>query len=132
MTRVIFITLFCFLTTLCFAQSQGEMNADADKKYQVADKKLNTVYQKILADYKADTAFIKNFKIAQRLWVQYRDAEMKAIFPDREAGYYGSVQPMCWSVYLTSLTEERTKTITVWLTGMEEGEVCSGSIKTKN
>jgi uncharacterized protein YecT (DUF1311 family) len=113
-------------------QSQGEMNQDAAKSYQKADKKLNDVYQRILKEYKEDTAFIKNLKAAQKIWIQFRDAEMKAKYPDREDAYYGSVQPMCWYLYKTELTERRTEKLKVWLTGIEEGDVCSGSVKTKD
>jgi uncharacterized protein YecT (DUF1311 family) len=41
------------------------MNEDAAKNYQKADKELNDVYQKILKEYKKDTAFIKNLKNAR-------------------------------------------------------------------
>jgi uncharacterized protein YecT (DUF1311 family) len=108
------------------------MNQDAKVKYQAADKELNTTYQKILSTYSKDAPFIANFKKAQKLWIQFRDAEMKAKYPDREAGYYGSVQPMCWYMYLTGLTMERTTKLKVWITGIEEGDVCAGSVKTKN
>lgn len=127
-----FLTLlFCLANFFCFAQTQLEMNQKAHKDFQQADKELNSVYQKILQEYKPDTAFIKNFKKAQKIWVQLRDAEMKAKYPDREEGY-GSVEPMCWSMYLKELTEERTKALRIWLDGIEEGDVCSGSVKTKN
>ena len=132
MTRLIFSIIFCWTITFCFGQSQGEMNEDAAKDYQKADKELNNVFQEILKEYKEDTAFIKNLKVAQKIWVQFRDAEMKAKYPDREDGYYGSVQPMCWYLYKTELTEERSKKLKVWLTGIEEGDVCSGSVKTKD
>jgi hypothetical protein len=42
---------------------------------------------------------------------------------------YGSVQPMCWSIYLTGLTEERIKTLKIWSERIEKGDVCSGSEK---
>jgi len=113
-----------------YGQTQGEMNQNAKSKYLKVDKELNTAYQKILIEYKDDSTFIKNFKAAQRLWVQFRDAEMKAKFPDREEGYYGSVQSMCWFVEMTILTNERLSKIKVWLTGVKEGDVCSGSVKT--
>lgn len=119
-------------TIFCVAQSQADMNQDASKEYQKADKELNATYQQILKDYSKDPVFIANFKKAQKLWVQFRDAEMKAKYPDRGPGYYGSVQPMCWSMYLTELTIERTTKLKVWITGIEEGDVCAGSVKTKN
>lgn len=131
MARFILIILFCLTFSFSFGQTQGQMTQDAANTYQKTDKELNTVYQKILTEYKSDTAFIKNLKIAQRLWVRLRDAEMKAKYPDREEGYYGSVHPMCWYYYLTDLTNERIKTLKIWMMGTDEGDVCSGSVKRK-
>jgi len=108
-----------------------EMNETAFKNYEKADKELNTTYQKIIKEYSADAEFIKNLKAAQRIWVQFRDAEVKAMYPDREPGYYGTIQPVCKYNYLTELTEQRIKTLKMWLDGVTEGDVCSGSIKTK-
>ena len=115
----------------CFGQTQYEMNMTEHNKYLKADKQLNSIYQKILKEYKEDSAFIKNLKASQKIWIQFRDAEMKTKYPDRTPGAYGSVQPMCWSIYLTGLTEERSTTLKIWLEGIEEGDVCSGSVKTK-
>ena len=107
------------------------MNEDAQKNYLKTEKELNAVYNKILTDYNADTAFIQNLKIAQRLWLKLRD-EMLAKYPNRGQGYYGSVFPMCWSMYKEQLTTERIKNLRIWLTGIEEGDVCGGSVKTKH
>ena len=131
MTRLFISIIFCVTINFCFGQTQVEMNQNANTGFQKADKELNVVYQSILKSYKSDTEFVKNLKISQRIWVQLRDAEMKTKYPDRENGYYGSVQPMCWSIYMEDLTEERTKKLKVWLTGIEEGDVCSGSVKMK-
>jgi uncharacterized protein YecT (DUF1311 family) len=132
MKQQFFTLLFCLANFFCFGQTQLDLNDKAHKDYLKADKELNSIYQKILNEYRSDTAFIKNFKQAQKIWVQFRDAEMSAKYPKREEGYYGSVQPMCWSMYLQKLTEERTKDIKIWLEGIEEGDVCAGSVKTKN
>jgi len=43
---------------------------------------------------------------------------------------YGSIYPMCVSIYLKELTEDRTDKLRVWLNGIEEGDMCSGSVKT--
>ena len=112
-----------------FAQSQTAMNMDAGSGYQKADKELNMVYQKILKEYAAQPLFVKKLKVAQRLWIQLRDAELAAKYP--KGGSYGSVEPMCESLYLESLTRERTKFLKIWLTGIPEGDVCSGSVKSK-
>ena len=129
MKRIFFSIALCFVTACCFAQTQSNMNGEAVASYQKADKELNTAYQQILKEYSKDTAFIKNLKVSQRIWIQYRDAEMKVRYPNREAGYYGSVQPMCWYTYLTQLTQERAKQLNVWITGVKEGDVCAGSVK---
>ena len=130
MKFLVSFSFFLLISFFSFGQTQAEMNQSAKSKYVKVDKELNATYQKILIDYKEDSIFLKNFKTAQRLWVQFRDAEMKAKFPDREEGYYGSVQPMCWFIEMTILTEERLKRIKIWLTGVNEGDVCSGSVKT--
>lgn len=132
MKKSFFAVLLCLLTTYCIAQSQAGMNEDAKKDYQKADAELNDVYKKVISEYSKDSVFIKNFKNAQKLWVKLRDADMLAKYPAREEGYYGSAQPLCWYSYLTQLTKERTDKIKIWLTGIEEGDVCAGSVKSKN
>ena len=125
------ILILAFISNISFGQTQSEMNQDANNKFIKADKELNAVYNKILKEYSSDKEFIKNLKMAQKFWIQFRDAEIKMKYPDREVGYYGSIQPMCWSFYKTELTEERTKKLKIWLIGIEEGDNCSGSVKTK-
>ncbi len=125
-------SLFIGLSFCSYAQSQGEMNQDAAKSFQKADKELNDIYKKILIDYKEDTLFIKNLKISQRLWVQFKKAELDMKYPYYGASFYGNVLPMCELIYEEQLTKDRIKTLKVWLTGIEEGDVCSGSVKTKN
>jgi uncharacterized protein YecT (DUF1311 family) len=112
-------------------QTGAEMNQKAHVSYQKADKELNAVYQKIVVNYKNDPAFIASLKAAQRLWIQFRDAELKMKYPQREQGYYGSVYPMCYSAYKEELTRQRIKTLQQWLEGAEEGDVCAGSVKLK-
>ena len=75
--------------------------------------------------------FIKNLKKSQRLWIQFRDAEMTVKYPDRPVGSYGDVLPMCKSLYKEGLTKDRIKTLMNWVVGFEEGDVCSGSLKLK-
>ena len=131
MKKIIVLLIFNLITVCSYSQSQLEMNQEENNKFKVADKELNTMCQKILKEYKLDTAFLKNLKISQNIWIKFRDAEMKTRYPDRENGYYGSVQPMCWSIYLTQLTNERTKSLKLWITGLPEGNVCSGSVNIK-
>jgi len=120
------ILAIIFLTSLntVFAQNDGN-------QYAKSEKEINAVYQKILREYSADKEFIKNLKTSQRLWIQFRDAEIKARYPNETPGYYGSVYASCVSALKTQLTNERIKTLKLWLTGIQEGDVCSGSIRIK-
>jgi len=130
-TRKILAIFFCLSASFCFGQSQSNLDDSAARNYQKADKKLNVIYHQILKEYRSDTVFIRNLKNAQRLWVLFRDAEMKAKFPESPDVYYGTVLPMCRSMELTGLTQERTQELKVGIDGIEEGDVCSGSVKTK-
>ncbi len=117
------------------AQTQLELNSCADAEYAAADSELNRVYKSILEKYKQDPKFIAKLRAAQREWLKYRDAEFEAKFPHADEGktiqYYGSVFPMCAAQYRAELTRERIDKLRVWLDGIEEGDVCTGSVDIK-
>lgn len=118
----------------CFdhADTQSEINQCSGLDNQAADQELNNVYKAVLSKYANDKTFIKNFKQAQRAWLKWRDAEMAAIYPEqKQPGYYGSSFPGCWVGQLATLTRERTLQLRKWLDGIEEGDVCAGSIPFK-
>jgi uncharacterized protein YecT (DUF1311 family) len=129
--KYILSLVFCFFCFFGFSQTQAELNMMSYDSYKKTDKKLNEVYQAILKEYKSDTEFIKNLRASQRIWITFRDAEVKVKFPDREDGYYGSIHPLCVSLYLEDLTQDRISTLNLWLKGSEEGDGCSGSINVK-
>ena len=123
-----------FISIICltgFSQTQREINTEAGESYKKADKELNDIYQTILTEYKSDTVFIENLKTAQRIWITFRDAELKVMYPEREVGYYGSVYPSCVSSYLEKLTRERISALKAWTEGAEDGDACRGSKKFK-
>src|SRR5687768_11622038 len=109
MKKFVGLSILMFITHWSIAQTQMEMNEDAHRQLDTADKQLNHVFRQILKEYKSDTVFIKNLKISQQRWIRFRDAEMDMMYPEREHGYYGSMHPMCWSLYKKELTDERTK-----------------------
>lgn len=123
---IVLITLFC---TTAYAQTQLNMNMSAADSYKEADTELNRVYKAIFFAYQDDVEFIKNLRTSQRLWIQFRDAEVKVKYPNRGTGHYGSSHSMCVAGYLAQLTEERTNTLQTWLNGVEEGDICSGSVR---
>lgn len=127
--KTFYLVIGLLISSITFGQTQLDDNENADNNYLKAKKELTTVYNNVIKEYKTDKEFIKNFKAAQRIWMQFRDAEVKSKYPDRKAGHYGSIHPMCVSVYLKELTEERTKKLQAWLDGREGGDGCSNSIK---
>lgn len=129
MNRILLL-LFLMFSLVCFSQTQPEMNKDVYDALKIADKELNEVYRKILIEYKEDSIFLKSLKNAQRFWIKFRDAELEMKYPNYEDLYYSSSYPMCRAIYLKELTEERTNKLIVWLHGIEEGDICSGSVKT--
>ena len=128
------VVLFSFNAAL--SQSQLEMNRQACDEYKKADAKLNRTYQQILSEYKKDALFIQKMKRAQQAWIIFRDAQIEALYPLEQNANpnqkYGSVYPMCNCIALTQITEKRTEELKQWIDGTEEGDVCSGSIKTKD
>ena len=125
------ILLLLYTCSGVFSQTQNQMNIAAKSKFELADRRLNSVYQKILSEYKDDVTFTESLRVSQRLWIKFRDAEMLVKFPEKETSFYGSVFLMCWYSYKEELTMERVKRLQVWLTRTEEGDACRGSIKFK-
>ena len=129
--KTILLLLACSLFSISsFGQSQGQLNQQADAAYRKADQELNRTYQQILKEYRTKTAFLQSLKTAQKLWIQFRDAEMKARYPATNSLVeYGSFFPVCYSNGLEELTKARTKQLRLWLTGIPEGDMCNGSVK---
>lgn len=118
--------------TVVLAQTQGEMNREACNDYKKADAELNKVYQQVLNENKANVLFVSKLKTAQRAWIAYRDAHVESLYPAANPQTeYGSVYPMCHCSVLTDLTRKRTEELRRWVDGIEEGDVCSGSVKIK-
>lgn len=115
------------------AQSQAELNREACAQYKVADDELNKIYAQILQEYKADAALVEKMRAAQRAWVAYRDAHLEAMYPaPNKSLAYGSAHPMCRCYALAEATRERAEVLRRWVDGVEEGDVCAGSIKTRD
>ena len=112
------------------AYTQKELNQCSGIDYKTADAELNRVYKLIRKIYKDDARFLKKMKVAQRNWIKFRDAQFEMMFPDKnKTSFYGSVFPMCAGIYKARLTLERVVQLKQWLKGVEEGDVCAGSLK---
>jgi len=131
LTTLLLVAVFSVITFNSFGQNQMQLNQEANNRYKQAEIELNKTYQKILKMYASDTTFIARLRTSERIWIKFRDAELLVKYPPREAYYYGSIQPMCEANYLEQLTRERIKTLRVWIEGIEEGDVCAGSVRMK-
>lgn len=127
--KSILTIIILILGFICFTQTQVEMNEKAYSEFNKSDQQLNDIYQVILSKYKTDSIFIKNLKKSQRIWIQFRDAEMEMKYPNYPNRVYGSVHPMCRAHYLRKLTDKRIETLKKWVSGTEEGDTCNGSVK---
>ena len=112
------------------AQTQMQLNQEACDEYKKADAEMNTVYRRITTDYRKDASFIRALKKAQLAWLRFRDAHLESVFPGA-ASQYGSISPMCRCMTLAEITKARTQTLNRWVEGIEEGDVCAGSVKVK-
>ncbi len=141
--RFVFIAMIILMLTPTYAQeskglsgcyedafTQKDLNTCSRTDYKAADTELNRVYKKIQQVYKDDPLFLNKLKIAQLTWIKYRDASFDMKYPKNdERSYYGSVFPMCSGIYLTEITIIRIAQLKIWLKGIEEGDVCVGSVK---
>jgi uncharacterized protein YecT (DUF1311 family) len=129
---VLFLLLLSANLISASGQTQADLNKSACDEYQRKDTELNKSYLQILNIYKDDAKFIEKLKLAQRAWIAFRDAELSALFPAEDTqAEYGSIYPVCRCQTLSELTSARTAQLRRWIDGIEEGDVCGGSIRVK-
>ncbi len=114
-------------------QSDPEPDRSPCGRLETADAELNRVYQEIRRKYSDDGPFLEALKQAQRAWIVFRDAHLKARFPAPDPqSAYGTAYHACSCAELADLTEERVDHLTQWLTRAESGSgagVCAGSYR---
>ncbi len=145
MNRIGFIAavIFISLTSVSFGASkkscadealtQDGMNECYKSTLKDTERRLNSIYDKVLNKNQDDPVFMQKFKAAQNAWAAYRDAQLAALYPhaEEEPQYYGSVYRMCYYIERQQLTTARIKELRRWIDGVEEGEVCCGSLPIK-
>lgn len=119
---LIIFTLFLSLTG--FSQTQSEMNQSAEIASIKADRLLNNTYQNILIEFELDSIFIENFIESHKIWMTFRNSELKVKYPERPEGYYGSSLSMCKSIFTEKLTIERILTYKAILNKTNEQDIC--------
>ena len=106
------------------ATTQKDLNLCAGSISHAADVELNRVYAALLEKLKNDPVALESLKESERQWVKYRDAEENALHPHVENE--GTVHPMCVTLELAELTQERIKRLRRMLEP-DEGDVCGYS-----
>ena len=100
-------TVWCLILSLglsvsVFAQTQLDMNADAFRAYEKADKELNLVYKQVIGTMpELDKTTLKT---AQRKWIKIKESSCK-----KEAAEYegGSMYAMIYHDCLATKTKKR-------------------------
>jgi len=94
----------------------------AKKQYTDADRELNSVYQQVMRSQAVEKfpSFKEKMTGAEQAWIEFRDADADAFAALR-------IGPQARIQRLATLTKARTKQLRVWLTGIPEGDGCSGS-----
>ncbi len=133
MTKMTGISM-ALLMAFCLADGSGRAwGADNScAEYEKSDAELNKAYKKILNDYKQDQVFLEKLKQAQKAWLAFRDAHVNAVYPEADKQTeYGSAYGMCRCLVLKELTEVRVEQLKKWVDGVEEGDVCAGSVRNR-
>ena len=112
-------------------QTQMQLYKEACEEYKKADVEMNQSYGLIMRNYRGNRAFVSAMRRAQLAWIRYRNAHLDSIFPGNPS-QYGSVNPMCRCSNLAEITKARTQILNRWVEGIEEGDVCAGSVKGSN
>jgi uncharacterized protein YecT (DUF1311 family) len=89
-------------------QTQTGMDHCASDEAARADAELNRTYQQLRSSAKQVPGAVEKVERAERVWIQYRDAYLAAMFPaeDKQAAY-GSEYPMNFGLLRAGLTREQ-------------------------
>jgi uncharacterized protein YecT (DUF1311 family) len=106
-----------------------EINWNACAASEAAEKNLNRVYGQILATNAGDKNFLEAIKAAQIAWRLFRNAHIKAVYPDPDPMHaYGALHAACHCTLLATITQERTNELRKrWIIGTDEEDACAGS-----
>ena len=104
-------TLLTLLLILSIAVSLSQTQGDGRMMAEKSDKRLNDAYQMLLAAKRSDTLFIKNLRVSQRIWIQFREADLTLIYPHQLSIEKSDSLTIGRANYFAQLTEDRTKTL---------------------
>ncbi|NVK55333.1 MAG: DUF1311 domain-containing protein [Alteromonadaceae bacterium] len=118
--------------SLCLqkAQTQFEMNQCEGINLAAVNTELARVMARIQSVYKASSPeLLAELELSHKAWQASLQANLAMKFPLQDKRLnYGSVYPMCASAFEAKLVAQRIEFLKEWTVGVEEGEVCSGSV----
>ena len=86
------------------AQNQQEMNRQAEQDFNTADAEMTKVYKELVGNMsKTD---LEELKVAQRAWLQFRDAQAK--YEADLAARGGTLYPTIYNGRRAAMTKART------------------------
>jgi len=98
--------------------TQMDLNQCAYDEYQQSDLKLNQVWKQLIKKHKNNTDYVEKLRVSQRTWIQFRDAEVAAMFScleDTPRSCWGSMYPMLYNMALSELTMLRAERLEHYL-----------------
>ncbi|MBP9134688.1 MAG: DUF1311 domain-containing protein [Saprospiraceae bacterium] len=110
MRHLLLFVILIFLGFNVRAQTQLEMNLDAQKSYKSADLELNKVYKLLMKELDPEAKAL--LKKAQQDWIKYRDSHCTF---EGQMFEGGSAQPMVISSCMEIVTKARTEELKVSL-----------------
>jgi uncharacterized protein YecT (DUF1311 family) len=102
--------------TPVLAQSQQEMNREAEDGFRRADVELNRVYQELLPRLPGPVR--EKLIDAQLAWIRFRDAEAEARAWEFEGG---TMYPFLYYSSLEDTTRQRSEDLRIWLESLSAG-----------
>jgi uncharacterized protein YecT (DUF1311 family) len=92
-----------------FSQTQIELNLKAKEKYELVNKELNKVLNKLLILHKYNKEKKAEILLNHKTWIKERDSFMNNSYPENQKKDYGTYFPVVWYNELSKLTNNRIR-----------------------
>jgi uncharacterized protein YecT (DUF1311 family) len=101
-----YITLLLFSNVLFF-QTQIELNFNAKERFELVNKELNSLHNKLLDLNKNNLDKKSEIILSHETWIQQRNSYMNKRYPKNQRKEYGTYFPIRWHNDLIDLTKNR-------------------------
>lgn len=103
--------IMILFSNILFSQTQIELNFKTKEKYELINKELKTLNNKLLILYKNNLEKKSEIIINHKNWLKKRDSFMNNMYPQNQRKDYGTYFPVRWYNELIILTDNRIKFI---------------------